>query len=125
MTPPASFSETTYDPDRLIAGEADDLVSEKVTIAAGADLTRGAILGKITASGKYALCDKAAVDGSENPVAVLAEDAAAASADAEGLIYLAGQFNESAITLAAGTAVADVKDALRDLNIYLIAVQGA
>ena len=52
-----------------------------VTVAAGADLTVGAVLGKITANGKYVLSNPGVSDGSENPVAVLAKDAAAAAAD--------------------------------------------
>lgn len=52
-----------------------------VTIAAGADLKTGHVLGEVTASGKYVSSAPAAADGSETPVAVLIEDADAASAD--------------------------------------------
>jgi Bacteriophage lambda head decoration protein D len=47
-----------------------DYCREVVTIAAGT-LEPGTVLGKITASGNYAAHDPAAVDGTENAVAVL------------------------------------------------------
>ncbi|MAC81482.1 MAG: head decoration protein [Rhodobacteraceae bacterium] len=76
-------TEGTHIGDVLLY-EADNFYSrETATIAAGADLTAGAVLGKITASGKFALSAPGASDGSEDPVAVLLADAAAASADVE------------------------------------------
>lgn len=42
----AEFSSTSYAPDKLLAGNADLLASKKVTIAAGQNLVRGAVLGK-------------------------------------------------------------------------------
>ncbi|MDP9176694.1 MAG: head decoration protein [Gemmatimonadota bacterium] len=44
---PASFSETTYSPDRLIAGHLP-IASKKVTLLSGENRTRGAVLGKIS-----------------------------------------------------------------------------
>jgi len=87
--------------DSLLAGEFPR-VARVVTIAAGADLPRGAALGRVTADGKYTLSAAAAGDGSGTVVAVLAEDAAAASADAQATVYLSGEFNLAAMTLGAG-----------------------
>lgn len=70
-------------------------------------------------SGKYNLVDKAAVDGSHNPVAVLKEAVDATSADASGIAAETGEFNIAAISLAAGTVAADVTAALAARNIYL------
>jgi hypothetical protein len=66
-------------------------VRKKVTIAAGNDLVAGTIVGRITASRKFkrSLIGDAD-DGSRTPVAVLLEDAAAASADVEAVIGLGG-----------------------------------
>ena len=47
-----------------------DYTRETVTVAAGT-LEPGTVLGRITASGKYAAHDPAAVDGTETAVAVL------------------------------------------------------
>lgn len=70
-------------------------------------------------SGKHNLVDKTAVDGSQNPVAVLLEAVDATAADAAGIGAETGEFNEAAISLAAGTVAADVRDALAARNIYL------
>ncbi|WP_146592211.1 head decoration protein [Puniceibacterium confluentis] len=62
---------------------------DQVTIGTAADLVPGTVLGKITASGKFIRSVRTAVDGSETPVAILMQEAAAASADVTGAIVLA------------------------------------
>ena len=68
-----------------------DYTREVITIATGGTypvLEPGTVLGKITASGKFAAHDPAAVDGTETAVAVLwgAADATAADATAVALV---------------------------------------
>jgi len=68
-----------------------DYTREVITIATGGTnpvLDPGTVLGKITASGKYAAHDPAAVDGTETAVAVLwgAADVTAADATAVALV---------------------------------------
>jgi hypothetical protein len=46
-----------------------------------ATLKTGAVLGKVTATGKYKLVDSAAVDGSQNAAAVIISDNAGMSRD--------------------------------------------
>ncbi|HET7552192.1 MAG TPA: head decoration protein [Gemmatimonadaceae bacterium] len=121
---PAEFNTDTFTPDALIAGETI-LHHEKVTLLSGENRTRGAVLGKITASGKYQLSASAAVDGSETPVVILAEDCDASAADADCLVYTTGDFDDSAITLGAGHTVASVKDGLADRGIFLISTSEA
>ena len=96
------------------------VVTDNVTILSGEVLTRGAVLGKVTASGKYRECDTAAVDGSEDPKFILAEDADATAGDLTLVpVYASGEYNQERITLKGSTIVADVKEALRALSIYL------
>src|SRR5581483_8918035 len=78
----ASFSSATFTPDRLIASE-DEILSRKVTILSGQNLVRGAVLGKVTASGKYVLSLSGSSDGSEVPDAILATDTGASGGDKE------------------------------------------
>jgi hypothetical protein len=74
-----------YNPDGLIAGNADLLVATNITLAAGPALPRGAVLGKVTLSGHYTLSQatdgadpaNAIEDGSEVPDLILVEDAPA------------------------------------------------
>lgn len=107
----------TFTPDKLIAGDYP-VVTDIVTIDTGT-LTRGTCLGKITATGKYVICNSASSDGSQSPVAILAEDADATSADVQALVYLSGAFNQAAVTFGGTDTATTHKAALRDLNIYL------
>jgi len=108
-----------YTPDSLIAGSTQT-VTDSVTIAAGAYLVRGAVLGKVTADGKYILSDDGASDGSEAPVAILAQDAAAASADVDNVaIYIKGEFDGNALTFGGAHTADSTKEALRDVGIYI------
>ena len=78
-----------------------DYTREVITIATGGTypvLEPGTVLGKITASGKYAAHDPAAVDGTETAVAVLWGPADATAADA------------TVVALARGPAVVNGKD---------------
>lgn len=120
----ASFSKTTYTPDRLVAQNAHLLIHEPIVLVSGQNLTRGALLGKITASGKYTLSLSAAGDGSQTPVAILAEDTNASGGDKNTVAYFRGDFESSAVTFGTGHTAAGVKDGLRAKNIELIATQG-
>ncbi|MFQ5439609.1 MAG: head decoration protein [Paracoccaceae bacterium] len=70
-----------------------DYTREVVTIATGGTypvLQPGTVLGKITASGKYAAHDPAALDGTETAVAVLWGPADATLADVDAVVLLRG-----------------------------------
>ena len=118
MTAEGFTDQGSYTPDNLIAGEYPR-VARVVTIASGANLAQGALLGKITASGKFKLSASAATDGSEVPDAILAEAANATAADVQAVVYFSGEFNESALSLGAGHTLVSIKAGLRDRNIYL------
>lgn len=61
----------------------------------------GAVLGKVTATGKYKLALSAAVDGSQTPVAVLIADGMGSSTD----IVLANATDTKALVLARGPSI--------------------
>lgn len=44
-----------------------------LTAAKAGQLVTGTVIGKVSATGKYKVCDAAATDGSEIPVAILAD----------------------------------------------------
>lgn len=108
----------SFTPDSLHAGDFP-IRTEKVVVITGQNLTRGALLGKITASGKVNLSLSAAADGSQTPYAILAEDVDATSADKEAVAYISGDFNQDAITYGTAHTAATVKAGLRALGIYL------
>jgi len=109
----------TYAPDNLIAG-LTQVVSENGTLLAGQALPRGALLGRITASGKLNLSTAAATDGSQVPYGILYDAYDATAGDLVGVgVYIKGEFNPNAMTFGAGQTVASVKDTLRDAGIYI------
>lgn len=70
-------------------------------------------------SGKMKLYDKTAVDGSQNPLHVIAVAVDATAADQPGVAYETGIFNRNALTFANGTAYTDAETALRARGIFL------
>jgi hypothetical protein len=66
-----------------------DYTRETITVAAGTHQP-GTVLGRITASGKYAAHDPAAVDGTETAVAVLWGKADASGGDAPAVAVVRG-----------------------------------
>jgi len=63
---------------------------ESVTLLAGTDYQVGAVLGRITASGKYKLATSGGTDGAQTAAAVLLYAADATTVDAAGLVILRG-----------------------------------
>jgi hypothetical protein len=115
---PSHTSEGTYDPNGLIAGSAD-IVTRDITIATSAALLAGAVLGMVTATGKYILSASASTDGSQVPRAILAADADASAADVIAPIYDAGEFDQDKLNFGAGHSIATVQEDLRAVGIHL------
>ena len=63
---------------------------ETVTLLAGTNYPVGAVLGRITASGKMKLSTATGSDGAQNAAAVLLYDVDATAADATGIVVLRG-----------------------------------
>lgn len=118
---PATFGSlgSTVIYDSLFAGHNVAAVSDKGTLISGQNLTRGALLGRITASGKLTLSLSAAGDGSETPRYILVENTDASAGDKECNFYRTGEFNEAAITFGTGHTADSTREALADLGIFL------
>lgn len=69
---------------------APNFCREEVTIVSGQNLKTGTVLGKITASGKYAAYDNTASDGRETAAGVLIGDVDASGGDKKGVALLRG-----------------------------------
>jgi hypothetical protein len=74
----------------------------------------------VTGTSKYKLSAAAALDGSQVPDAILAEDCDATAADKEALVYVRGDFNANSLTLGAGQTVAGITDTLRGKGITVL-----
>lgn len=115
----ASFTSTSYQPDNLVA-DASTLLAQPITLAAGQNLKRGSVLGKITVGSKHTLSLAASNDGSQVPDVILAEDTDASAGDVGTIAYVRGDFLRDCVTLGAGHTAVGVSEALRDKGIFLI-----
>lgn len=100
--------------------------TEKVTVGASAtygELKAGTVVGKVNATGVVGIYDPDAEDGRENIYAVLLTEVDATTAAKTAFVALNGEFNQNEITIISGADMATVKDALRNLNIYLVDVK--
>jgi len=107
--------ETDLSSDDLLVAE-HPLISKPITLLEDTVTTnRGLVLGRITTGGKLTIWTVAAVDGSQNAVAVLAQDITAvdiAAADVVCRGYFHGAFKEDSLTwdplAAAGDIAAEI-----------------
>lgn len=104
---PESYGVSTLETqsvDNVLLGqyEAVDLPG---ILLSGQNLTRGTVVGKITASGKLKAYASGNADGSENPIGVLLRDTNATAADTKTCYYAKGVFNKKGLTGADANAI--------------------
>jgi len=119
---PASFTTASSTAENLVGGEKT-ILSRPVTLITGQNLPRGAVLGLITASGKYTLSMSAAADGSQTPDCILAEACNATAADKTTVAYFNGDFQSAGLTLGAAHTVASITEGLRVKGINIVIPQ--
>ena len=110
-------TQGVFTPENLIAGEFPRIM-RIATITGGQALPQGAVLGQITATGAYVLSTATATDGSEVPVAILAQPIDA-TLDVEGHLFLTGEFNAHALTLGSGHTLASVTESFRTRSLFI------
>jgi hypothetical protein len=115
-----AITEGVHTPDQLLAGNPSLLVARSVTIAAGRNLVRGTVLGRIASTGKYLMSVVGPVDGSAVPDLILAEDCDANGGDRTAMAYSRGDFNANSLTLGTGHSVVSITEQLRLKNIVLL-----
>ncbi|WP_034642579.1 hypothetical protein [Desulfovibrio inopinatus] len=69
--------------------------------------------------------DPTAGDGSAHPYGILADDIDLSSGDVRTVMYLTGQYNPNAMSVADGIDIATLEDELRAMSIFLVPVVGA
>lgn len=95
------------------ATSTDSIVGDSYTIAV------------IAGSGKLKTVNSNAVDGSQSPIAVLAENADATLSDKVAGAYLTGIFNESKLVFGGSDTVATHKEAMRKIGLFTKKTIGA
>ena len=98
---------------QLFAGESDIVTTQGVLLE-GVAYVGGQVLGRITASGKFAKHDPAASNGAEKAIAILAYDVATPTVNKKEAIYVGGVFNIDELTFNAATNTDALKAAVFD-----------
>ena len=111
------LNETNHAAEFLL-GELPSCLSRKEgTLASGNDLEAGAVLGVITASGKYAEHDPGAIDGTQDAVAVLYAGVDASDADQDCVVvYKDAAVNDAELVFITGISAGDRADAITSLE---------
>jgi hypothetical protein len=103
----------------FFAGTEVAALTTSITLVAGQGiLKKGAVIGKVTADGKYKLVDGIATDGSETASLILAEEIDTTGADQKAVAYKRGVFRYGALYVSAGDTVEAHEEELRDVSIY-------
>ena len=98
--------------DDIVLWEDDNHFSrDKITVLSGENLALGAVLGIVTASGKYAEFDADAADGLENAAGILVAAVDASAADKEGVAIVRDAMIVSEQLVWEGTVTAGEKTA--------------
>ena len=74
-------TETRKAGEFLISEGNGNISREEVTVVSGQDLVAGELVGKVTASGKYATYDNGAADGTETAAGIIYADCDATGGD--------------------------------------------
>jgi len=108
---------TIYTPDNLVI-EVEN--TDSVTIASGQNIVKGEVLGKVTLSGEYVSSLSSSTDGSEVPYAIAVDDVDATSLAKTNVgVYIGGEFQIDGLTIGTGHTVDSVKEAFRQVGIYV------
>jgi len=101
----------------FIVSEGNGTISrETITVLSGETLEVGAVLGKVTASGKYKALDPVATDGSQVAAGILYEALDASAGDAEGVAILRmAEVHAAELVWPAGITAAQQTTALAQL----------
>jgi len=82
----ATLTEGMHAGEFLISEGNGFISRDVITVVSGQNLAAGAVVGKITATGKYAAYNDGAADGTETAAGILFDAVDASAADAEGVI---------------------------------------
>lgn len=122
FNPKGITAEGTFSPDLLIAGEGD-IHTIGVTLEAEADLVRGTLVYKKATESSYSAYDGGSATAN-TLWGILVQDEDTTTATGTGatksvMVYITGEFNANAITVASGT-LEDLRAILAAQGIFLI-----
>lgn len=108
----------------IISEAAGNRSRDNVTVVSGQDLEAGSVLGKITATGKYAAYDNGASDGTQAAAAILIGKCDATAGDkAAAVINTDAEVNGDELVWVDDSPTSDVTAGLVDLRALGIKVR--
>ena len=111
-----TLTESNHAGEHLISEASGTRSRDAVTILSGQTLVAGTVLGRVTASGKYAAHDPAASDGTQAAAAVLYAAVDASAGDVGGTITARdAEVDSASLTWAAGISVPNKSAAIAAL----------
>lgn len=119
----SSLTEKRHDAEFLLSEAPGNLSIDNVTLLSGQNLKSGAVLGQVSASSKLKALDPAALDGSQNAVAILLKDEDASAGDLEAAVVARlAEVKSDLLVWAAGVTTGQQSTALTALaNKFIIA----
>lgn len=119
-----TLTEGRYAGEHLISEASGTRSRDVVTLVVGQNLPAGAVLGKITASGKHTLLAPAATDGSEVAAAVLFAPVNASAADKAAVVTARDtEVHGACLTWPAGIDAGDKAGATAELKALGIVIR--
>lgn len=116
-----TFTETLHAGAFLVSEGNGAISRERIVVSSGQNLTAGAVVGKITATGEYAKYDNGASDGTEVAAGVLLAAVDATAADKPGVIIARlAEVAKTGLVFDAGQDAAAQAAALVDLKALTI-----
>lgn len=93
----ATTATESYTPVDLFTGD-QDIITVPVTVVSGQNLAALTVVGKNSTTGKIAVCNLGANDGTQTPYGILINAIDASGGDKAGQVYTGGCFNPDALT---------------------------
>lgn len=108
----------TFEPDNLIAGSQKPIVNDKATVALSQTWSRGQVVAKVTATGKWQIADEDATANYDD-VGIAVEAVDTFGGEKNTSVYVEGEFNENEVLVQYGDTTDDWRAKLAGHGIYL------
>ncbi len=95
---------------------------ETITVPANTTISRGAVLGRITDTGKFVISENASTDGSEVAIGILKLDvvnSTGSSTDINGVVWKKGTFNSLGVTFGTDQTRDNTQEDLHKVSIEI------
>jgi hypothetical protein len=108
----------TFEFDNLIAGNQKAIVQRPATVALGQTWSRGQVVARVTATGKWQVADEDATANYDD-VGIATEAVDSTSGETRTSVYVEGEFNENELLVQYSDVIADWVEKLAGHGIYV------